>query len=97
MPIKFPPARKSILICDFNMGGFQPPEMVKRRPVVVLVGRLPHRANLATVVPLSGTPPNHRGCDYQCPLIFGNLAATTLRQPVGMVGQSRSGDQRILY
>jgi mRNA interferase MazF len=42
-------------MCDFSMGGFVPPEMVKRRPAVVLVGRLPHRNNLCTVVPLSGT------------------------------------------
>ncbi len=39
--------------------------MVKPRPVVVLVGKLPHRDNLATIVPLSITPP-HNGVDYQC-------------------------------
>ncbi|MBV5331522.1 type II toxin-antitoxin system PemK/MazF family toxin, partial [bacterium] len=46
-------------------GGFKAPEMVKRRPSVVIVGRLPNRSKLATLVPLSGTPapPN---CDYQC-------------------------------
>jgi uncharacterized protein YifN (PemK superfamily) len=38
------------------MGGFQPPEMVKRRPAVVITGVLPGRNNLHTVVPLSGTP-----------------------------------------
>lgn len=38
------------------MGGFQPPEMVKRRPAVVITGALPRRNNLHTVVPLSGTP-----------------------------------------
>jgi uncharacterized protein YifN (PemK superfamily) len=42
-----------ILICDFDRGGFLPPEMVKRRRVVVLrvFGRI------ALVVPLSATEP----------------------------------------
>jgi mRNA interferase MazF len=65
--ISFPPDRRSIILCNFDLGGFRPPEMVKRRPVVVIVGRLPHRSGLATVVPLSTTPP-HPGVDYQCPL-----------------------------
>jgi mRNA interferase MazF len=52
------------------MGGFRPPEMVKRRPVVVLVGKLPYRDRLATVVPLSGTAP-FAGCDYQCLITLG--------------------------
>jgi len=47
------------------MGGFKPPEMVKRRPSVILVGRLPSRVGLATIVPLSGTPAPIN-CDYQC-------------------------------
>jgi uncharacterized protein YifN (PemK superfamily) len=35
--------------------------MVKRRPAVVITGSLPGRANLHTVVPLSGTEsPEHR-------------------------------------
>jgi uncharacterized protein YifN (PemK superfamily) len=65
LPIEHPVDRKTIIICDFDMGGFKPPEMVKRRPSVVIVGRLPNRSKLATLVPLSGTPapPN---CDYQC-------------------------------
>ena len=53
--MKFPVKPRTILICDFNRGGFRPPEMVKRRPCVVLVGSLPGRNNLHTVVPLSGT------------------------------------------
>ncbi len=41
--------------------------MVKRRPAIVLVGSLPGRNNLHTVVPLSGTesPPNRK---YHCRL-----------------------------
>jgi len=70
VPIEYPVDRKTIVICDFDMGGFKPPEMVKRRPAVILVGRLPRRSGLATVVPLSGTPaPAH--CDYQCEITLG--------------------------
>lgn len=39
--------------------------MIKRRPAIVLVGRLPHRDNLHTVVPLSGTA-SHASCEYHC-------------------------------
>lgn len=46
-----------VLICDFNTG-FKAPEMIKRRPVVVISPR-PRRTNqLCTIVPLSTTLPN---------------------------------------
>ena len=69
LPINFPVDRKTIVLCDFDMGGFRPPEMVKRRPAIILVGKLPNRSKLATIVPLSGTPapPN---CDYQCEIVL---------------------------
>ena len=35
MPITFHPSPGTVLICDFTTG-FQPPEMVKRRHVVVV-------------------------------------------------------------
>lgn len=57
MPIKYPPQPRTMLLCDYARGGFQPPEMVKRRPAIVLTPRLPHRDNLCAVVPMSGTPP----------------------------------------
>lgn len=44
--------------------------MVKRRPAVILVGRLPSRSGLATVVPPSGTPAPVN-CDYQCEITLG--------------------------
>lgn len=44
-----------VLMCDFT-GGFKPPEMVKRRPVVVLSPRR-HNAQTCVVVPLSTTEP----------------------------------------
>ncbi len=39
--------------------------MVKRRPAVVVMGRLPRREGLHTVVPLSGTPSDERNL-YAC-------------------------------
>ena len=56
MPIQFHPKPGTILICDFNTG-FQPPEMVKRRPVVVVSPQMSQRARLCTVVAISTEPP----------------------------------------
>ncbi len=67
MPIQFPVARGTILLCDYSTG-FRPPEMVKRRPAVVISHRLPHRDGLATVVPLSTTPPQ-RPVPYVCEIV----------------------------
>jgi mRNA interferase MazF len=64
MPIKYPVARGTVVLCDYS-AGFRPPEMVKRRPAVVISPRLPHRDGLCTVVPLSGSPPAHEVA-YQC-------------------------------
>ncbi|MGF1464121.1 MAG: type II toxin-antitoxin system PemK/MazF family toxin [Maricaulaceae bacterium] len=57
MAIRFAPKAGVILLCDFSLGGFKPPEMIKRRPVVVVSPKLPERDLLATVVPFSTTPP----------------------------------------
>jgi uncharacterized protein YifN (PemK superfamily) len=54
MPISFHPKPGTVLICDFATG-FRPPEMVKRRPVVVVSKS---RQQLVTVVPLSTTEPH---------------------------------------
>ena len=57
MPLTFHPKPGMVLICDFNTG-FKAPEMIKRRPVVVISPR-PRRSNrLCTIVPLSTTAPN---------------------------------------
>ena len=54
-----------VLYCDFDLGGFQPPEMVKSRPLVILSR---NHDSLATVVPLSGTPPEKlQPFHYQIP------------------------------
>ncbi len=56
MPLTYHPETGTILICDFV--GFIEPEMVKRRPVVVISPRFRHRDWLCTIVPLSTTPPD---------------------------------------
>lgn len=54
MALKFQPKPGMVLICDFR--GFEPPEIVKRRPVVVVAANRDN-AHLVTVVPLSRTRP----------------------------------------
>ena len=55
MPLLFQPKPRSVVFCDFT--GFIEPEIIKRRPVVVLAV---HKRNskLVTVVPLSATAPD---------------------------------------
>lgn len=57
MGLKYVPSPRTILLCDYSKGGFVPPEMVKKRPAIVISPRLPHRNNLCAVVPLSTTAP----------------------------------------
>ncbi len=59
MPIKYPVGVGTVLLCDYSRGGFQEPEMIKRRPAIVLSQRLPYRDGLCAVVPLSTSPPAH--------------------------------------
>ncbi len=54
MALTFHPKAGTVLICDFTTG-FKPPEMVKKRPVVVISKS---RQELVTVVPLSTTAPD---------------------------------------
>ena len=56
MSIKLHPDQGEVLICDFS--GTVPPEIYKRRPVVVLTPGLRRVNRLLTVVPLSTTAPN---------------------------------------
>lgn len=44
-------------MCDFR--GNIVPEIIKKRPVIVITPRLPHRNGLCMVVPTSTTPPDH--------------------------------------
>ncbi|WP_366938186.1 type II toxin-antitoxin system PemK/MazF family toxin [uncultured Brevundimonas sp.] len=50
------PQPGTIVRVDLN-DGFRPPEMVKRRPCIVLSPPIRDRKQLCTVVPLSTTPP----------------------------------------
>jgi len=54
MALTFHPQRGSILFCDFTTG-FVEPEMVKKRPIVVISGK--HNGGIVSVVPLSTKPP----------------------------------------
>jgi uncharacterized protein YifN (PemK superfamily) len=56
MAIEFAPKKGMILMCDFS--GYKLPEIIKRRPVVVVSPNYLRRGNLATVVPFSTTPPS---------------------------------------
>ena len=54
MPIKYNPQKGQILMCDFTKG-FEVPEIVKERPVIVF--KSSSRAKLVTIVPLSTVAP----------------------------------------
>ena len=56
MPITFHPRPGTVLMCDFTTG-FIVPEIVKRRPVVVVSPHHLKRHDLYTIVPLSQTEP----------------------------------------
>lgn len=70
MALMYYPRPGEILVCDYR-GGFQPPEMTKRRPAVVVSPRLRRRADLVGVVPLSTTEPNPVEA-YHCRIEFEN-------------------------
>jgi len=57
MSLEFYPDYGTVLICDFSTG-FQPPEMVKKRPVVIVSPRKRYNAETVTIVPLSTRPPH---------------------------------------
>ena len=56
MALHIHPNAGALVICDF--AGFRAPEMVKKRPVVVVSPRPRRRTQIVTVVPLSTTAPN---------------------------------------
>lgn len=80
MSIQFAVAPGTVVLCDYSFG-FRPPEMVKRRPAVVISPRLPHRDRLCTVVPLSGSPPAHE-IAYQCRIELLEALPTPFEQTV---------------
>lgn len=60
MTLPYLPKIGEVLVCNFDDGGFMPPEMVKRRPVIVVSRKDSHERRLCTVVPISTTPPDER-------------------------------------
>ncbi len=56
MALKFHPVPGTILMCDFDTG-FQVPEMVKKRPVIVLSPKRKRCSGLCTVVAISTKEP----------------------------------------
>ena len=57
MTLKFFPRAGQVFVCDFT--SFTEPEMTKKRPVIIISPRLPHRSGIVTVVPISTTAPRH--------------------------------------
>ncbi len=62
--LKFHPEPGTILICDYGKEPVEP-EMVKRRPVIVISPKLKRRTGLCAVVPMSTTEPTSIQ-DYHC-------------------------------
>jgi mRNA interferase MazF len=56
MTLQYQPELGTIVICDFR--GFIEPEMIKRRPAIIVSPRFKHRDRLCTIVPLSTTKPD---------------------------------------
>jgi len=56
MPIQYHPGQGAVVVVDFDKG-FQTPEMVKRRPALVICPQIATRPGLCTVVALSTTAP----------------------------------------
>lgn len=63
MALMYYPKLGEVLLCDFSTG-FVAPEMVKRRPVIIVSPRLRKRGNLVAVIPLSTTAPDPVGCHH---------------------------------
>lgn len=57
MPLRFHPRQGTVVVCDFG-DGFRPPEMVKRRPAIVISPQIADRPGLCTVVPISTRVPH---------------------------------------
>jgi uncharacterized protein YifN (PemK superfamily) len=57
-PLPFHPGAGTVLVGDFR--GFEPPELTKKRPVIVVSPKLPYRSGLVAIVPISTTAPEPR-------------------------------------
>jgi len=68
MALAIHPNVGAVLVCDYDTG-FRTPEMIKRRPVIVVSPRLRDRDGLCTVVPLSTTDPRKQ-YPFHCRIRF---------------------------
>jgi len=59
MPLLYHPKPGTVVICDFGQG-FRVPEMIKRRPAIVVSPQIQGRPNLCTVVPISTEVPKFK-------------------------------------
>ena len=78
MAIQFHPQPGTVLICDFD--GLKEPEIIKRRPVVVLGPRLRNRGNLVTVVPFSTQRPADV-CEFHFKLAIDPVLPAPYHEP----------------
>ncbi|GBQ27136.1 hypothetical protein AA12717_2577 [Gluconacetobacter sacchari DSM 12717] len=79
MAVEKAPNLGQIVLCDFS-AGFKEPEMVKRRPVVVISPPISWRPGLCTVVALSTTPPDPAR-PYHCRLVLDPLPPSPWDSP----------------
>lgn len=56
MPLTHAPKPGTVIVCDYR-SGFYPPEMVKRRPAIIISPQIQGRPGLCTVVPISSEKP----------------------------------------
>lgn len=80
MALVYYPNPGEILLCDYGTG-VVPPEMAKRRPVVVVTPRLRRRGELVGVIPLSTTGPEPLE-DYHCRIELAQPLPAPFDSPV---------------
>lgn len=80
MTVVLHPAPGTIVRVDLS-DGFRPPEMVKRRPAIVLSPELPGRPKLCAIVPLSTTPPK-QNCAHHCQITLDPALPDPYSSPV---------------
>lgn len=80
MGLQYYPKPGEILICDYGTDAVVP-EMVKRRPVVVISPRLRRRPDLVTIVPLSTTGPEPVE-SHHCPITLNATLPPPFDNPI---------------
>lgn len=83
MTVVLHPAPGTIVRVDLSEG-FMPPEMVGRRPVIVLSPPLIGRQQLCAIVPLSTTPPR-KVCAHHMQIAFDPPLPAPFSDPVAWV------------